>query len=93
MDYKKEFKKTLLSQPDCILGKNGVTPEFIKHAHILLKRNKIIKIKALKSHIKSNIKELAYEVSRLTSSHLVDVRGRIFILSLYNIKKLKPSVK
>ncbi|KKN11653.1 hypothetical protein LCGC14_1024430, partial [marine sediment metagenome] len=55
--------------------------------HKLLKRNKIIKIKALKSGVRSNINELAYEVSRLTSSHLVDVRGRIFILSLYNIKK------
>ena len=93
MDYQKEFKKTLLSQPDCILGKNGITPEFIKHAHILLKRNKIIKIKTLKSGVGSSIKELAHEVSRLTSSHLVDVRGRIFIISLYKIKKLKPSVK
>lgn len=85
MDYQKEFKKILLSKSDCILGKNGITPEFIKHAHKLLKRNKIIKIKALKSGVRSNINELAHEVSRLTSSHLVDVRGRIFILSLYKI--------
>ncbi len=72
MDYQKEFKKALLSQPACILGKKMITDELIKHITKLLKRYKIIKIKALKSvATKSNIKEIAEEVARLTNSHLI----------------------
>jgi RNA-binding protein YhbY len=88
MDFQKEFKNALLSQPDCILGKSGITDEFIIHVTKLLKRYKIIKIKALKSIAsRSNINEIAKEVSRLTNSHLLDVRGKKFILSLYPINK------
>ncbi|MCK4379512.1 MAG: YhbY family RNA-binding protein [Candidatus Lokiarchaeota archaeon] len=88
MDYQKKFKKTLLSQPNCILGKNGVTNEFIKHVNKLLKRYKVIKIKALKSvATKSNIKELAHITSKLSNSYLIDVRGKMFILSLYDFDK------
>ncbi len=88
MSYQKEFKKALLSQPHCILGKHGVSDEFISHVAKLLKRYKIIKVKALKSvATKSNIKELAQKISKLTNSYLVDIRGKIFILSLYKIEK------
>ena len=88
MDYQKEFKKVVLSQPHCILGKKGITNDFLNHVTKLLKRYKIIKIKALKSvATKSNIQELANQISQLTQSYLVDVRGKIFILSLHEIKK------
>ncbi|MFW9998506.1 MAG: YhbY family RNA-binding protein [Candidatus Hodarchaeota archaeon] len=88
MDYQREFKKTLLSQPHCILGKNGITNEFIIHVLQLLKRNKIIKIKALRSvATKANINNLAVKISKLTNSHLLDVRGKIIILTKYDIKK------
>ena len=88
MDYQKEFRKVLLSQPHCILGKSGITNEFISHVAKLLKRYKVIKIKALKNiATKLNIKDLASEISQLTNSHLLDVRGRIFILSLQSTKK------
>ena len=87
MDYQNEFRKALLSQPHCTLGKKGISEEFITHATKLLKRNKTIKIKALRSIAnKSNIKELAQEISKFTNSYLIDVRGKIFILSLYDIK-------
>ena len=83
MDYQKEFKNVLLSQPNCILGKNGITNEFINHVNKLLKRYKVIKIKALKSVArKSNIKTLAHKISQLSNSYLIDVRGKMFILSL-----------
>jgi RNA-binding protein YhbY len=83
MTYEKEIKKVLLSHPHCILGKSGITNEFISHVAKLLKRYKVIKIKALKTiTTKLNIKELATEISNLTNSHLLDIRGRIFILSL-----------
>ena len=63
MDYQKEFKNALSSQPDCILGKNGITSEFVSHVNKLLKRYKVIKIKALRSvATKSNIKELANKI-------------------------------
>lgn len=83
MDYQREFKKALLLKPHCILGKQGITEEFILHVTKLLKRYKVIKIKALKTiATKSNIKEIAARVSKLTNSYLLDVRGKIFILSL-----------
>ncbi|MFX0005151.1 MAG: YhbY family RNA-binding protein [Promethearchaeota archaeon] len=86
MSYQKEFKQALLSQPHCILGKHGVSDEFVKHVTNLLKRYKIIKVKALKSvATKTNIKELAQKISKLTNSYLIDIRGRIFILSLNKI--------
>ncbi|MFX0138628.1 MAG: YhbY family RNA-binding protein [Candidatus Hodarchaeota archaeon] len=88
MSYQKEFKKALISQPHCILGKKGANNKFIDNVNLLLKRYKIIKIKALKSGTSnSNIKELANNISKRTNSYLLDVRGKMFILSLYNIKK------
>lgn len=87
MDYKEKFNKTQLSKPHCILGKNGITTEFISHVSRLLKRFRVIKIKALKTVAsKSNIKDIAIKISKLTDSHLIDVRGKIFILSLKQIK-------
>ena len=89
MDYQQKFKNALLSHPHCILGKNGITNEFITHVLQLLKRYKIIKVKALRSiATRANIKELANKISNLTNSHLLDVRGRIIILSKYHIEKL-----
>ncbi len=87
--YNEEFKKVMLGEPHVILGKKGITEEYINHILKLLKRFKIIKIKVLRSIAnKSNIKALASETSKLTDSYLLDVRGKIFVLSLYNIKKL-----
>jgi RNA-binding protein YhbY len=54
----------------------------------LLKRYKVIKIKALKTvATKSNIKELAQEIASATNSTILDVRGKMIILSLRSIKK------
>jgi RNA-binding protein YhbY len=87
MDYQKEFKKALLSKPNCTLGKQGITEEFIQHVTKLLKRYKMIKIKALKTVAsKANIREIASEISKLTNSYLLDLRGRNFIISLRPIK-------
>ncbi len=88
MVYTKEFKKILLSDPNAILGKKGITDEFINHINNLLNRYKIIKIKALKTVAnKSNIKEIAKNVAADTESYLLDVRGLKFILSQIPIKK------
>ena len=82
MPYTEEFKKALLADPHAILGKNGITEEFTNHVTKLLKRYRIIKIKALKTVAnKSNINQLAQQVSEATQSYLLDVRGKIFIIS------------
>lgn len=88
MVYQKRFKKVLLSQPHCTLGKRGITDEFINHVNQLLKKYKIVKIKALKSIAnKNNIREIASQIANSTNSHLLDVRGKIFIISKNPIKR------
>ena len=85
MGYTQEFKRILLSDPNAILGKKGITDEFISHINKLLKRYKIIKIKALKTVAnKSNINEIAKSVAATTGSYLLDVRGLKFIISPLN---------
>ncbi|MGB5910881.1 MAG: YhbY family RNA-binding protein [Promethearchaeia archaeon] len=96
MDYREEFKRVLLSKPHCILGKNGITDDFITHVASLLKKYKIIKIKALRSIAsKSNIAALSEKISKLTNSSVLDLRGKQIILSKFPINKkdLKSSNK
>jgi len=96
MDYREEYKRVLLSRPHCILGKNGITNDFITHVASLLKRYKIIKIKALRSiATKSNITALSEKISKLTNSNVLDLRGKQIILSKFpfNKKELKSSNK
>ena len=88
MEYHEEFKKVLLGDPHCILGKKGLTLEFLEHVSKLLKRYKIIKIKALKSIAENTpIKVLAEDIAEKTQSHLIDVRGKTFLISKNPIKK------
>ena len=88
MDYSKVFKKVLLEEPHCILGKKGITEEFVTHVNTLLKRYRVIKVKALKSvATKSNIKEIALQISERSNSYLLDLRGKTFILSKKKIEK------
>ena len=87
MDYQDEYKRALISPPHCNLGKKGISEEFITHVSKLLKKYKVIKIKVLKSGIsKSNIKDLAKQISTETNSHIIDVRGRTLILSKLKTK-------
>ena len=86
MDYQENFKRVLLASPHCNLGKKGITDEFIEHVSKLLKRYKIIKVKALKTVAnKSNIQVMAKEISELTDSRVLDVRGKMIILGKYKI--------
>ena len=88
MDYTEVFKKVLLEEPHCILGKKGITEEFVTHVNALLKRYKVIKVKALKSvATKSNIKDIATQISERTNSFMLDLRGKTFILSKKQIEK------
>jgi RNA-binding protein YhbY len=88
MSYQNEFKKVLLSSPHATLGKKGLTDEFLAHIQQLLKRNKIIKIKLLKSIAnKSNITNFANQIAQATNSYVLDVRGKMIIFSVYKLKK------
>ncbi|TFG15974.1 MAG: ribosome assembly RNA-binding protein YhbY [Promethearchaeota archaeon] len=88
MITKKDFNEVLITTPHCILGKAGITDEFLKHVTTLLKRNKAIKIKALKNiATKANIKDLAKIIAEKTNTHLLDVRGKIIIISKYPLAK------
>ncbi len=59
-----------------ILGKNGVTEEFIEEVKRQLKRKKVIKIRALKSVlIEQNMEKLASEIAAKAKSQLLETRG------------------
>ena len=89
MYHNEDFMRVLIGEPHVILGKKGITQEFINHTIKLLKRYKIIKIKALKSIAnKSNIRELASQIAEKTESNLLDVRGFTFVVSKYSINKI-----
>jgi RNA-binding protein YhbY len=88
MSYQNEFKKVLLSSPHATLGKKGLTDDFLTHVQRLLKRYKTIKIKVLKSvATKSNIASFADQISLATNSYVLDVRGKMIVISLHNLKK------
>ena len=88
MSHQNEFKKVLLSQPHAILGKKGITEDFIRHIQHLLKKYKTIKIKMLKSiATKINIRDTAEQIINSTNSYLLDIRGKTIIISLKKIKK------
>jgi RNA-binding protein YhbY len=88
MSYQNEFKKVLLSSPHVILGKKGPTDDFLAHVQRLLKRYKTIKIKVLKSvGTKLNITDIANQISQATDSYILDVRGKMIVISVYDLKK------
>ena len=77
-----EFKRVLNAKPNCILGKNGITLEFLSHIRQLLKNYKIIKIKVLKAIVtRNNMRDLANRISNETNSHILDIRGKTIIIS------------
>lgn len=93
MPYHEEFKEVLLGPPHCNIGKKGVDDQgIIDHVKKLLKRNKIIKVKVLKSYLgikdkSERMQKIADELAILTNSHVQDIRGSTFILSQHPIDK------
>jgi len=65
-----------------ILGKNGVTEEFIEEVKRQLKRKKVIKIRALRSVLaKQSIDEVASEIAAKAKSQLLEIRGYTMLLA------------
>jgi len=68
-------------KPTVWIGKNGITQGIVDDVTRKLKKDEIVKIKILKSGLKSgSCEELAEEVSRLTESTLIETRGHTIIL-------------
>ncbi|TXT54270.1 MAG: CRS1 / YhbY (CRM) domain protein [Promethearchaeota archaeon] len=81
----KKKKEVLLNPPSVILGKKGITHDFLDHLRKILKREKMVKVKALKSAVVgTKIDALAQEIAQRTNTSLIDLRGRTFILSKYS---------
>lgn len=63
------------------LGKNGVSDSFIAELKSQLKKNKVVKVKMLKSSRgEADGREIPKEVAAKLRAELVDVRGYTFIL-------------
>lgn len=68
-------------KPMVWIGKNGITRGIIDNVSRKLEKDKIVKIKILRSGLQSgSCEELAEEISRLTESTLIETRGHTIIL-------------
>lgn len=70
---------------DVIIGKRGLWPGVIEEIKRRLKEKGVVKVRALKSALKVtglDRRELAIMVAERVGAHLLDVRGRTFVLYL-----------
>ena len=74
--------KARLLEAKIQIGKNGITPNLITQINNQLEKNKIVKIKALKSSLANkSMKEIVEEIVNKTNSTLVNSIG--FTLTIY----------
>ena len=80
---KKRFVKRQLSdqQPNVWIGKSGASVEVLKEIEKQLDKNKMVKVKMLKTALKNGeAKQVAMQTAEQTASSLVEVRGHTFML-------------
>ncbi len=84
---KNEMVKEVRSQSaTIILGKKGVTDEFIEEVKRQLKRKKAIKIRVLRSILAvKGMDELTSEIATKTKSQLLETRGYTILLARRHI--------
>ena len=74
-------EKAKLLEPILRIGKSGLTQGVIDEIKIQLKKNKLIKIKLLKSFLEGkDKKELAKEIAQKTDSELINQVGFVVVL-------------
>ncbi|MHA1382486.1 MAG: YhbY family RNA-binding protein [Candidatus Helarchaeota archaeon] len=81
---KKQINELWSSPPILILGKNGVNEQFLNEFKKQIKRNKIIKLKILKSAFEFDSKEnIVSNLESLGDAKCVEIRGNhaIFLKS------------
>ena len=75
-------KKALALDPVLRIGKSGLSEGILNEISIQLKKNKIIKIKILKSTLDGrNRKDLINEVVEKSNTKLISKTGNVFIIS------------
>ncbi len=63
------------------IGKNGVSDSLIEELLRQIKRNKLVKVKILKSALEDmDRKAIAEELAKRTGSQLIDIRGSSAVL-------------
>ncbi len=80
---KKRFVKRHLNdeRPTVLIGKGGASEELLKEIGKQLDRNKMVKVKVLKTALAgAAMKKMAQKIAEQTESALVDVRGHTFML-------------
>jgi len=80
---KKRFVKRSLSEASATvrIGKDGATPEVCKELEKQLDRNKMVKVKILKTGLKGDeAKAIASRCAEQSGSSVVEVRGHTFML-------------
>ncbi len=79
-----KIKKVRSGAATIHLGKKGVTEEFILELEKLLSREKIVKVRVLKSVLAvQSMDEVASEILERTKSQLLETRGYTLLLAKY----------
>jgi RNA-binding protein len=79
---KKRFVKRQLAEgkPSIWIGKGGLSPEILKEITKQLDKNKMVKIKILKTALQDNkAEQIALEIASKTCSVLVEVKGHMLM--------------
>lgn len=80
---KKSFVKRHLGNESAsiLIGKSGVSEQLLKEINRQLEKNKMVKVKVLKTALIDNeIKQLTQKIAEQTNASLVETRGHTFIL-------------
>ncbi len=88
MSVKEIFNQVLHGKPHIHIGKYGISNKVIEQINKIFKNKQIIKVRFLDLHNFNNTKEAAVNLSKLTSSKLLDVRGKTCILYKKKINKI-----
>ena len=79
---KRRLKREMMEEKvNVILGKNGITKRIVDEVARRLKRNELVKVKALRSCLSTaDCKSVAETLAKLTESLVVEVRGHTMVL-------------
>ncbi|ADI32483.1 YhbY family RNA-binding protein [Staphylothermus hellenicus] len=83
-DVWEEIKDRKAGKVDVQLGKKGLTPGFIREVKARLEKHGVVKIRMLKSYVRStnsDRREIAKMITKLVGAKLIEVRGYTFIIA------------
>ena len=77
--------------PTIWVGKEGLTPQVMKQVEDQLQREKMVKIRILKTALLTDTaKAIAERTAQQAGAALVEVRGHVFIIYRRRAKQQKP---